>query len=112
MRLEKAPKVAVYIPPLKQPWDDAVMLAMEYAEIPYARVFDEEVLAGKLAEYDWLHLHHEDFTGQYGKFYSALPQHRLVPGRSARLRGTRAQAGLHQGVRGEEGGRRTRSATT
>jgi hypothetical protein len=71
VRLEKAPKVAVYVPPLKQPWDDAVMLAMEYAEIPYARVFDEDVLAGKLSEYDWLHLHHEDFTGQYGKFYAA-----------------------------------------
>ncbi len=71
VRLEKAPRVAVYIPPLKQPWDDAVMLAMEYAEIPYARVFDEEVLAGDLPKYDWLHLHHEDFTGQYGKFYSA-----------------------------------------
>lgn len=71
VRMEKAPRVAVYIPPLKQPWDDAVTLAMEYAEIPYARVFDEEVLAGKLQEYDWLHLHHEDFTGQYGKFYAA-----------------------------------------
>ena len=71
VRLEKAPRVAVYVPPLKQPWDDAVMLAMEYAEIPYARVFDEDVLAGKLGEYDWLHLHHEDFTGQYGKFYAA-----------------------------------------
>jgi len=71
VRLEKAPKVAVYVPPLKQPWDDAVMLAMEYAEIPYDRVFDEEVLAGKLPQYDWLHLHHEDFTGQYGKFYAA-----------------------------------------
>jgi len=71
VRLEKAPRVAVYVPPLKQPWDDAVMLAMEYAEIPYARVFDEDVLAGKLSEYDWLHLHHEDFTGQYGKFYAA-----------------------------------------
>jgi hypothetical protein len=71
VRLEKAPRVAVYVPPLKQPWDDAVMLAMEYAEIPYARVFDEDVLAGELPEYDWLHLHHEDFTGQYGKFYGA-----------------------------------------
>jgi hypothetical protein len=69
--LEKAPKVAVYIPPVAQPWDDAVTLAMVYAEIPYEEVFDEEVLRGKLAEYDWLHLHHEDFTGQYGKFYGA-----------------------------------------
>lgn len=69
--LEKAPKIAVYIPPVAQPWDDAVTLAMTYAEIPYDKVFDEEVLAGKLGQYDWLHLHHEDFTGQYGKFYAA-----------------------------------------
>jgi hypothetical protein len=68
--LEKAPKVAVYVPPNFQPWDDAVTLALEYAEIPYEKVFDEEVLAGKLSQYDWLHLHHEDFTGQYGKFYA------------------------------------------
>ncbi|HET6348800.1 MAG TPA: asparagine synthetase B, partial [Candidatus Krumholzibacteria bacterium] len=71
VRLEKAPKVAIYVPPLKQPWDDAVMLALEYAQIPYTRVFDEDVLAGDLPKYDWLHLHHEDFTGQYGKFYGA-----------------------------------------
>ena len=71
VHLEKAPKVAVYIPPLKQPWDDAVTLALEYAEIPYARIFDDEVLANGLDKYDWLHLHHEDFTGQYGKFYAA-----------------------------------------
>jgi hypothetical protein len=67
--LEKAPRVAIYVPPEKQPWDDAVMLALEYAEIPYDKIWDEEVLAGRLSEYDWLHLHHEDFTGQYGKFY-------------------------------------------
>ncbi len=69
--LEKEPKIAVYIPPNTLPWDDAVSLALEYAEIQYDRVWDEEVLAGKLADYDWLHLHHEDFTGQYGKFYGA-----------------------------------------
>lgn len=69
--LEKAPKVAVYTPPNKQPWDDAVTLAMTYAEIPFDKVFDKEVLAGELSKYDWLHLHHEDFTGQYGKFYGA-----------------------------------------
>ncbi len=69
--LEKAPKIAVYIPPVKQPWDDAVVLALTYAEIPFDQVFDEEVLAGALSRYDWLHLHHEDFTGQYGKFYAA-----------------------------------------
>ena len=67
--LEKAPDVAVYSPPDKQPWDDAVTLALEYAEIEYDVVFDHEVLTGKLKDYDWLHLHHEDFTGQYGKFY-------------------------------------------
>jgi hypothetical protein len=71
VRLEKAPRVAIYVPPLKQPWDDAVMLALEYAQVPYTRVFDEDALAGDLPKYDWLHLHHEDFTGQYGKFYAA-----------------------------------------
>ncbi len=69
VRLEKAPKIAVYVPPTFKPWDDAVTLALEYAEIPYDKVWDEEVLGGKIAQYDWLHLHHEDFTGQYGKFY-------------------------------------------
>ena len=68
--LEKAPRVAIYAPPNKQPWDDAVMLALEYAEIDYSVIYDEEVLRGDLDDYDWLHLHHEDFTGQYGKFYS------------------------------------------
>ena len=70
VRLEKAPKIAVYVPPGFKPWDDAVTMALEYAEIHYTKVWDEEVLSGKLAEYDWLHLHHEDFTGQYGKFYA------------------------------------------
>lgn len=69
VRLEKAPKIAVYVPPNFQPWDDAVTLALEYAEVPYDKLWDEEVLSGKLDEYDWLHLHHEDFSGQYGKFY-------------------------------------------
>jgi hypothetical protein len=69
--LEKPPKSAVYTPPNKQPWDDAVTLALTFAEIPFEKVFDTEVLAGKLLDYDWLHLHHEDFTGQYGKFYGA-----------------------------------------
>ncbi len=69
--LEKAPRIAVYIPPVKQPWDDAVTLALTFAEISFDKVFDEEVLAGALNQYDWLHLHHEDFTGQYGKFYGA-----------------------------------------
>lgn len=69
--LEKAPAVAIYTPPNKEPWDDAVTLALEYAEIDYETVWDEEVLDGKLEEFDWLHLHHEDFTGQYGKFYNS-----------------------------------------
>ncbi len=67
--LEKAPKIAVYTPPDTHPWDDAVTLALEYAQIPYDKIFDREVLQGKLKNYDWLHLHHEDFTGQYSKFY-------------------------------------------
>ncbi|MEM7509704.1 MAG: asparagine synthetase B [Bacteroidota bacterium] len=71
VKLEKAPKVAVYSPKSKQPWDDAVTLALTYAEIPYEVVYDPEVLDGKLSDYDWLHLHHEDFTGQYGKFYQS-----------------------------------------
>lgn len=68
--LEKAPTIAIYAPPTKQVWDDAVLLALEYAEIPYTTLWDGEVLQGELEKYDWLHLHHEDFTGQYGKFYA------------------------------------------
>lgn len=71
VQLEVAPKIAVYTPGGKQPWDDAVTLVMEYAEIPYDKVYDSTVIAGGLKDYDWLHLHHEDFTGQYGKFYAA-----------------------------------------
>ena len=67
--LEKLPKIAVYSPPGKQPWDDAVTLALTYAEIDYDVIFDDEVFSHKLKDYDWLHLHHEDFTGQFGKFY-------------------------------------------
>lgn len=69
--LEKAPKIAVYSPPGKQPWDDAVTLVLTYAEIPFTTIYDEEVLSDALLLYDWLHLHHEDFTGQYGKFFGA-----------------------------------------
>ncbi len=69
--LEKAPKIAVYSPPGKQPWDDAVTLVLTYAEIPFTTIYDEEVLNDALLLYDWLHLHHEDFTGQYGKFFGA-----------------------------------------
>ena len=69
--LEKAPKIAVYTPKGKQPWDDAVTLVLTYAEIPFTPIYDEEVLTDQLLLYDWLHLHHEDFSGQYGKFYAA-----------------------------------------
>ncbi|MFK7106320.1 asparagine synthetase B [Flavobacterium oreochromis] len=69
--LEKAPKIAVYSPPGKQPWDDAVTMVLTYAEIPFKVVYDQEVLNDQLLLYDWLHLHHEDFTGQYGKFYGS-----------------------------------------
>jgi hypothetical protein len=78
MKLEKAPKIAVYTPDVNnegqriQPWDDAVTLVLTYAEIPYDVVYDREVLSDKLAQYDWLHLHHEDFTGQYGRFYRSF----------------------------------------
>ena len=78
IKLEAPPKIAVYTPDFDsrgeriQPWDDAVTLVLTYAEIPYDKIYDREVLAGKLAEYDWLHLHHEDFTGQYGRFYRSF----------------------------------------
>ncbi len=90
--LEKAPKIAVYSPKDNQPWDDAVTMVLTYAEIPYVTVYDEEVLDDKLALYDWLHLHHEDFTGQFGKFYGmyrAAPWYiegkRLAEERAAKL---------------------------
>jgi hypothetical protein len=70
-KLEKAPRVAVYSPKNKQPWDDAVTLVLTYAEVPYDVLYDDEVLDGKLLLYDWLHLHHEDFTGQYGRFWAS-----------------------------------------
>ncbi|KAB2853291.1 MAG: asparagine synthetase B [Ignavibacterium sp.] len=72
VRLEKAPKIAVYVPPGFSPWDDAVTLALEYAKIKYDKVWNDEILRGDLEKYDWLHLHHEDFTGQYGKFYASF----------------------------------------
>ncbi len=70
VRLEKPPRIAVYTPPGSRPWDDAVTMVLDYAEVKYDKVWDEEVLRDKLSDYDWLHLHHEDFTGQYGKFFS------------------------------------------
>ena len=71
VQLEKAPKIAVYSPPGHQPWDDAVTMVLEYAEIKYEKIYDSAIVMGMLPKYDWLHLHHEDFTGQYGKFYSS-----------------------------------------
>ncbi|MDE5424047.1 hypothetical protein L3073_17665 [Ancylomarina sp. DW003] len=70
VKLQKPPKMAVYSPKGKKPWDDAVTLALSYAEIPYDLIYDDEVMKGELSKYDWLHLHHEDFTGQHGKFYA------------------------------------------
>jgi hypothetical protein len=72
VRLEVAPKIAVYTPEGKLPWDDAVTLVLTYAEIPYDKIYDEQIVRGDLLKYDWLHLHHEDFTGQYGKFYRSF----------------------------------------
>lgn len=72
VRLEKAPRIAVYVPPSFQPWDDAVTMVLEYAGIPYTKIWNDEILRGDLSKYDWLHLHHEDFTGQYGKFYASF----------------------------------------
>ncbi len=91
VRLEKAPRIAVYAPKLTQPWDDAVLLAMTYAEVPYEMIYDEEVLDGKLAEYDWIHMHHEDFTGQFGKFYT----YRTMPWYIAQQRQAEATARRH-----------------
>ena len=71
VKLDKAPKMAVYSPKNKLPWDDAVTMVLTYAEIPYDLIYDEEVIKGMLPKYDWLHLHHEDFSGQYGRFYAA-----------------------------------------
>ena len=71
IKLTKTPKIAVYSPKTKMPWDDAVTLVLTYAEIPYDVIYDEEVITGMLPKYDWLHLHHEDFTGQYGKFWAS-----------------------------------------
>lgn len=72
IRLEKAPRIAVYVPPGFAPWDDAVTLALEYANVKYDKIWNDEILQGDLSKYDWLHLHHEDFTGQYGKFYASF----------------------------------------
>lgn len=72
VKLEKTPKIAVYSPKSKLPWDDAVTLVLTYAEIPYEVIYDDDIIQDKLSKYDWLHLHHEDFTGQYGRFWSSF----------------------------------------
>ncbi len=92
--LEKAAKIAIYSPPNKQPWDDAVTLALSYAEVDYDIVWDEEVLAGKLSEYDWVHLHHEDFTGQHGKFYRNYRHQRWYKEQKAEYEARAAEAGF------------------
>ena len=89
VKLEKAPKIAVYSPKGKLPWDDAVTLVLTYAEIPYDVIYDPEVIAGELPKYDWLHLHHEDFTGQYGKFYG---RYRNAPWYQEQVRSMEAMA--------------------
>lgn len=96
VQLEKAPKIAVYTPGGKQPWDDAVTLVMEYAEIPYDKIYDSAIVNGQLAEYDWLHLHHEDFTGQYGKFYASFRSYAWYKDQVARLESSAAQLGFNK----------------
>ena len=96
VQLEKAPKIAVYTPGGKQPWDDAVTLVLEYAEIPYDKIYDSAVVMGVLPTYDWLHLHHEDFTGQYGKFYSAFRSYPWYKQQVAELEASAAQLGFNK----------------
>ena len=92
--LEKPPRVAVYAPPSDdEPWDDAVILALTYAEIPFDQIYDEEVQSGRLSEYDWLHLHHEDFTGQHGKFHAAFRNAAWYQERKVRLEEMATEAG-------------------
>ncbi len=93
VRLEKAPRVAVYKAEDTRPWDDAVTMALEYAEIPFDKIWDREVLAGELAKYDWLHLHHEDFTGQFGKFWASYQNAPWYVKQVERYRRLAAEAG-------------------
>lgn len=94
MSLEQRPRIAVYSPKTANPWDDAVMLALDYAEIPYDIVFDDEVLMGELPKYDWLHLHHEDFTGQYSKFYVAFHMYDWYQDKQREYEGTAHKHGF------------------
>jgi hypothetical protein len=96
VQLEVAPKIAVYTPKGKQPWDDAVTLVLAYAEIPYTEIYDKEVLAGQLPEFDWLHLHHEDFTGQYGKFYNAYKTYPWYKQQVAELEASAKELGFQK----------------
>ena len=95
IKLTKLPKIAVYSPKNKLPWDDAVTLVLTYAEIPYDVVYDVEVLNGELPKYDWLHLHHEDFTGQYGKFWGSYRNAAWYKADVAEQEATAAQMGLN-----------------
>lgn len=94
VKLEKAPKIAVYSPKTAQPWDDAVTLVLTYAEIPYTVIYDEEVINGDLHLYDWLHLHHEDFTGQYGKFYGSYRNHKWYIDQKSEFESTAKKLGF------------------
>lgn len=94
VKLEKAPRIAVYSPKTKQPWDDAVTLVLTYAEVPYTVIYDDEIVRGDLHLYDWLHLHHEDFTGQYGRFYAAYHTHKWYQDQVAEFEETAARLGF------------------
>lgn len=94
IKLETAPKIAVYSPKSAQPWDDAVTLVLTYAEIPYDVIYDDEIINGKLHLYDWLHLHHEDFTGQYGKFYGSYRNHKWYQDQVKEFEETAARLGF------------------
>ena len=110
--LEKAPKVAVYTPPDALPWDDAVTLALKYAGIEYTPIYDDEVERGDLSKYDWLHLHHEDFTGQLNKFYLTLPRRAVVHRSAAEEHGGGEATRLREHAGAQEGRRRTRFASS
>ncbi len=96
VKLEKAPKVAVYSPKDKAPWDDAVTLVLTYAEIPYDVIYDEEIMGDKLPTYDWLHLHHEDFTGQYGRFWNAYRNQKWYQDQQASAEATARRLGFNK----------------
>lgn len=94
VKLEKAPKIAVYSPKSAQPWDDAVTLVLTYSEIPYEVIYDDEIVNGNLHLYDWLHLHHEDFTGQYGRFYGSYRNHKWYQDQVKEFEETAARLGF------------------